>query len=550
MKKLCLLVFIIACFILAGCFSPYGGEMGTITINLGGSAGRFSTGFNNAIDTNVFDFSYDIKVIPVNGGTAITIPAVPGSAIVSRSVPAGTYDIVVQTFANGWDYANGSLPNFTVEAGKSNIAIVPMQRLSHAIVLSIPKDEFSKGHIFPPVLLSSPTPPEWPITVYNYTGGDVTLTIPPPTGFALTGTTSGTIPSDNSRTFTLSPTTTTTTGRRSAMLTITAGGFSQIAPLSAIVADRVITHAGTGTDGLAGLSTSAAGQYFVLANNIDLQNIAWTPIPTTGTFNGTLDGNGFTISGLFINIAVNAADADYNGLFAEIGASGKVINLGVKGSVTARDYVGGIAGVVLGAVENCYSDVAVTGRQYVGGIAGEIGSGSVSTGTMQNCYATGSVTGIYDTSFPGITSSRVGGIAGRVRSGNTAANNVALNPSISRNMGNQGTFGRVVGEAVTTAPAAVLNNNHANSGMQFIPGPTVQDLFTVKNHDGKDGADFTNSGRGAWGTAGPDWNIHNSKEEAQAAVADMTTASPSFWNASVSPWYWDASAGRPRLWND
>ena len=72
---------------------------------------------------------------------------------------------------------------------------------------------------------------------------------------------------------------------------------------------------------------------------------------------GVFDGNGHTVSGLYYNdtdsmweYAVN----DYIGLFGVVGRKdddcGIVRNLTVAGSVTADDYVGGVAGVLYGTV--------------------------------------------------------------------------------------------------------------------------------------------------------------------------------------------------------
>ena len=57
----------------------------------------------------------------------------------------------------------------------------------------------------------------------------------------------------------------------------------------------------------------------------------WTPI---STFSGTFDGNGHTISNLFID-STDSGDADV-GLFATLGSDGVIENLSVTGTVTAK----------------------------------------------------------------------------------------------------------------------------------------------------------------------------------------------------------------------
>ena len=70
----------------------------------------------------------------------------------------------------------------------------------------------------------------------------------------------------------------------------------------------------------------------------------WTPIGNEDhLYTGTFDGNGKTISGLYID-----SDADYQGLFGYLGTSGintgTVQNLSVSGSVSGSDHVGGVVG--------------------------------------------------------------------------------------------------------------------------------------------------------------------------------------------------------------
>ena len=68
-------------------------------------------------------------------------------------------------------------------------------------------------------------------------------------------------------------------------------------------------------------------------------------------------------------------------------------NCCVSGTITGRDYVGGLVGFNWNStIQNCYSNSIVTGRNKVGGVVGthELNGGS---GALTNCYATGSVSG-------------------------------------------------------------------------------------------------------------------------------------------------------------
>lgn len=126
-----------------------------------------------------------------------------------------------------------------------------------------------------------------------------------------------------------------------------------------------------------------------LMNDIDLggsQENQWTPIGNSYTpFNGVFDGNGHTISGLYIN----RSESNFQGLFGHI-KDGTVKNLTVDGSVTGYQNIGGIAGFNEGIVENCNFAGDVSGNGYAGGIAGRN-----IHGTVKGCYNAGTVGGNY-----------------------------------------------------------------------------------------------------------------------------------------------------------
>ena len=147
----------------------------------------------------------------------------------------------------------------------------------------------------------------------------------------------------------------------------------------------------------------------------------WTPIGSSSSqpFNGTLDGDGHSVSGIYIN-----SEADYQGLVGYLG-SGRTRNIGVKASyIKGGNYVAGVCGGnASGNVSNCYNTGSVEGNSSVGGVCGMnmmanvincYNSGSVegnsqvgglcglNYGTVSNCYNTGSVEG----------NSSVGGVCG------------------------------------------------------------------------------------------------------------------------------------------
>lgn len=114
---------------------------------------------------------------------------------------------------------------------------------------------------------------------------------------------------------------------------------------------------------------------------------SWTPIGSgSQAFTGTLDGDGHSVSGIYIN-----SEADRKGLVGYLGSDGALQNLGVKASyIKGGYYVGGLCGDNnRGTVKNCYNTGSVAGTgSEAGGLCGYNDGG-----TVTNCYNTGKVTG-------------------------------------------------------------------------------------------------------------------------------------------------------------
>lgn len=131
-------------------------------------------------------------------------------------------------------------------------------------------------------------------------------------------------------------------------------------------------------------------------------------------FYGTFDGQGHTISGLYLK-----DERLIRGLFGYIGVGGVICNVGLVNSyLEGMQTVGGFTGHNLGTIRNCWSSATVTtvsipesGRSYsnFGGIAG--GNG----GTIKNCYNLGTVS---DNGNP--NASNFGGIAGQNQTASNA----------------------------------------------------------------------------------------------------------------------------------
>ena len=178
-----------------------------------------------------------------------------------------------------------------------------------------------------------------------------------------------------------------------------------------------------------------SGQKVVLDNDITINEgkakdwaknapeYEWTPVgryvdeegKTKGqTFAGTFDGNGHTISGMYINIDSTKAFAV--GFFGKV--IGKIQNLSIVNS-----YIGGTAGGNVGTfaasfaggiAENLYSNAIIDiDANHVGGIVGR----DESEATFINCWFDGAVKG----------KERVGGIMGSMNNNTTLTIQHCLN---------------------------------------------------------------------------------------------------------------------------
>ena len=157
--------------------------------------------------------------------------------------------------------------------------------------------------------------------------------------------------------------------------------------------------------------------------------LSWIPIGTsyTNRYQGTFDGNGKTISNLYIinaaagyvgffgyaekgsiknitfdNATVNSTETKSTGILAGFEELCIIENIKILAncSVEGKDHVGGIAGRASGDIGNCENHAMVKGANLVGGIVGDYRQSGKS---IISCANYGVVTG---------TGNRVGGIAG------------------------------------------------------------------------------------------------------------------------------------------
>ena len=143
----------------------------------------------------------------------------------------------------------------------------------------------------------------------------------------------------------------------------------------------------------------------------------WTPILRVSSTNAkvsysaTFEGNGYTISNLYINSEYNH-DNRATGLFGVLGSGATVNKIGLLSVSVTGWYVlsgtlpgtGALAGRNNGTISNSYASGAVVGKNYVGGLAGK----NVNTGVITKSYTAGSVYG--DSNIGGLVGDNLGSI--------------------------------------------------------------------------------------------------------------------------------------------
>ena len=316
---------------------------------------------------------------------------------------------------------------------------------------------------------------------------------------------------------------------------------------------------------------------YTLGNDIDASETRywnWTGSGDTyqgfipvSTFEGTFNGSGYAIIGLYVNAPSEA------GLFGWVGSEGVITNVGlenaeihgdssvggiaghlfgdifnsyVTGSVSGGDYVGGIAGFVDSDltgpfITDCYSSADISGRDTLGGLVGE------NYGVISNCYSTGNVTG---------TGTTVGGFVGaNPSSGNISYSFATGNVEGVSSSDHVGPFFGYVGY---TSPwtqlyyAGTATNNGTGGTNTVIPSTTAGDLKIYDHsHPVYGNWDFWPSGtNNTWFMAGyPHLSMEHSTNIRNVHQLQMITLDPAAdytilnnINASgTANWNWNGS---------
>lgn len=233
---------------------------------------------------------------------------------------------------------------------------------------------------------------------------------------------------------------------------------------------------------------------FALKNDLDMQNVPFTPIPNT--FRGTLDGGDFTIKRLYIydlssndtgifkglrdgaviqNFTLESANVtgpSVVGIVAGriLGTGATIQNLTISGRVAAStNWIGGVVAYVDNGVPLTISNVDVsltslTGQNYAGGVLGgsHTTAGAIS---ISDAQVSGSLT---------ITNGYLGGIAGFVQSPTLTLSDVHSTASVTNNGGVADNYiGGILGATSNASGAGINIDDCSSSGTVSASGSYV-----------------------------------------------------------------------------
>ena len=241
--------------------------------------------------------------------------------------------------------------------------------------------------------------------------------------------------------------------------------------------------------------------HFRLANNLDLgvapwnEGEGWEPIGKeyNNSFTGSFDGNGFTISNLFID----RPDQDFVGLFGyyvPFIEYDSLKNITIDNAdITGKYSVGAIVGVSeVGNIFNCHSSGNVKSTNWsAGGIVGSLDPGNIYSSTSSCSVSadgnnSGGIAGFLsgiasDCNFSGTVTGNEnnGGIAGEARYSSTTITDCQNEGAISGNINTGG----IVGLSFEGSQISNSSNNGQVTGAIMVGGIVgkILDDATINN---------------------------------------------------------------------
>ncbi len=211
------------------------------------------------------------------------------------------------------------------------------------------------------------------------------------------------------------------------------------------------------------------GASYSLGNNIDAgQTLNWNsgggfaPIGINSPFTGTFNGNGYTISNLFINLP----STNDVGLWGEI-VGAAVGNVGlVNANITGQNNVGSLVGLSnnSSSIANTYATGSVSGNNQVGGLVGLNNNSS----SIANSYTTGSASG----------NNQVGGLVGS----NDGSSSITNSFAVSSASGTSNVGGLVgANDSSSTITNAYYTDSNNQNGLGTFDSNGAADFYSPFN---------------------------------------------------------------------
>ena len=247
--------------------------------------------------------------------------------------------------------------------------------------------------------------------------------------------------------------------------------------------------------------SNGLGSSYILINDINCTNtFTWNggdgfnPVGDSASpFSGTFDGNGYTISNLFIN----RTNENEVGLFGYLSATTKITNVklenvSIKGNRSVGALLGGDVGG--GIISFSYSTGTVTGYRAVGGLVGGEDSGGDAASLITNSYSNVTVTGTGNNYHGGLVGLMISGdiinsyATGNV-SGNLGVGGLAgswgydiINSYSTGNVSGAGTTGGLVADGLAWTPNVTNSFWDMNTSNQATStGGTGKNTTEMKN---------------------------------------------------------------------
>lgn len=189
----------------------------------------------------------------------------------------------------------------------------------------------------------------------------------------------------------------------------------------------------------------------------------WTPIGNgTNVFYGSYNGQGYKISGLYINMS----SADYVGLFGSVGVVTQSRKNSIReltiasGYIAGQSYIGAIAGMIAVNITSCHNYAELkafknSGAANIGGLAGSL---NTVNGVIYRSSNHGAVSSIY---------THAGGLVG------TMASSTKIDESFNTG---QVSANNYVGGLVATCPGGIVTNSFNRGAVKITT--TASDVIT------------------------------------------------------------------------